>query len=130
MPSLRSVGGGTRIFLRKRLIGKLGIWRSRPRLAGRARKAVPSGTGLLRLSGVGYPRATSFLAFLAPAALPVIDQWTVKAIYGDQVWERQVETRRRLQTLHERTGKQCAPFSVMFDCASRGPDGDGHRDGV
>ena len=53
---------------------------------GEPGEAVPSGTGLLRLSGVGYPRATSFLAFLAPAAFPVIDQWTVKAIYGDQVY--------------------------------------------
>lgn len=48
----------------------------------------PDGTGLLGLEGVGYPRATAFIAFLAPAAFPVIDKWTVKAIYGNQAYAK------------------------------------------
>ena len=39
-------------------------------------------TGLLALSGFGYPMASAFLAILAPEAFPVIDKWTVKAVYG------------------------------------------------
>jgi hypothetical protein len=41
-----------------------------------------NGTGLLALHGVGYPMATAVLAVLAPAAFPVIDRWTVGAIFG------------------------------------------------
>ena len=40
------------------------------------------GTGLLGLDGFGYPMASAFLALLAPNAFPVIDRWTVKAVYG------------------------------------------------
>lgn len=40
------------------------------------------GTGLLGLQGFGYPMASAFLAFLAPQAFPVIDRWTVLAVYG------------------------------------------------
>jgi hypothetical protein len=40
------------------------------------------GTGLLALDGFGYPMASAFLALLAPRAFPVIDRWTVKALYG------------------------------------------------
>lgn len=42
----------------------------------------PDKTGLLGLHGFGYPMASAFLAFLAPTAFPVIDRWTVKAVYG------------------------------------------------
>lgn len=57
------------------------------------------GTGLLGLAGVGYPRATAFISFLAPAAFPIIDKWTVKAVYGNDVygepkrWQRAVAFR-------------------------------------
>lgn len=53
-------------------------------------------TGLLGLTGVRYPRATAFLAFLAPAAFPVIDKWTIEAVFGDAIyrthgrWERSI----------------------------------------
>lgn len=40
------------------------------------------GSGLLGLDGVGYPMATALLAFLAPGAFPVMDIWTIRAIYG------------------------------------------------
>lgn len=39
-------------------------------------------TGLLGLEGFGYPMASAFLALLAPAAFPVIDRWTLRAVYG------------------------------------------------
>lgn len=39
-------------------------------------------TGLLGLEGFGYPMASAFLSFLIPAAFPVIDRWTVEAVYG------------------------------------------------
>ena len=39
-------------------------------------------TGLLSLEGFGYPMASAFLSFLAPGAFPVIDRWTVDAVYG------------------------------------------------
>jgi len=34
------------------------------------------------LDGFGYPMASAFLTLLAPSAFPVIDRWTVKALYG------------------------------------------------
>jgi hypothetical protein len=39
-------------------------------------------TGLLGLEGFGYPMASAFLSFLVPTAFPVIDRWTVEAVYG------------------------------------------------
>jgi hypothetical protein len=54
-------------------------WREAAAMAiGSKRK----GTGLLALDGFGYPMASAFLALLAPSAFPVIDRWTVKALYG------------------------------------------------
>jgi hypothetical protein len=53
-------------------------------------------TGLLGLDGFGYPMASAFLSYLVPAAFPVIDRWTVKAVYGSSVaqsvgvWHRSV----------------------------------------
>ncbi|MCX8495937.1 MAG: hypothetical protein ORN51_07120 [Akkermansiaceae bacterium] len=50
--------------------------------------------GLLALEGFGYPMASAFLSFLAPGAFPVIDRWTVQAVYGASVaskpgiWQR------------------------------------------
>lgn len=41
-----------------------------------------NGTGVLGLDGFGYPMASALLALLAPTAFPVIDRWTVKAVYG------------------------------------------------
>jgi hypothetical protein len=45
-------------------------------------------TGLLSLEGFGYPMASAFLSFLAPSAFPVIDRWTVDAVYGAPVAAR------------------------------------------
>lgn len=53
---------------------------------GRKAKGGRPATGLLAIYGVEYPRATAFISFLAPAAFPVIDQWTVKAVYGKEVY--------------------------------------------
>lgn len=41
-------------------------------------------TGLLGLQGIGYPVASAVLCILNPNAFPVIDKWTVAAIYGPQ----------------------------------------------
>jgi hypothetical protein len=38
-------------------------------------------SGLLALHGVGYPVATAILSLLAPSAFPVIDRWTIGALY-------------------------------------------------
>jgi hypothetical protein len=48
-----------------------------------------AGTGLLGLEGFGYPMASAFLAVLAPGAFPVIDVWTVRAVYGADVSKTQ-----------------------------------------
>jgi hypothetical protein len=45
-------------------------------------------TGLLGLEGFGYPMASAFLSFLIPKAFPVIDRWTVEAVYGAGVARR------------------------------------------
>lgn len=45
-------------------------------------------TGLLGLEGFGYPMASAVLSFLVPAAFPVIDRWTVEAVYGASVAKR------------------------------------------
>ena len=42
-----------------------------------------AGSGLLGLAGVGYPMASALLAYLAPRVWPVLDKWTVLAIFGD-----------------------------------------------
>lgn len=43
------------------------------------------GTGLLGLSGIGYPVATAILCILNPAAFPVLDIWAIRAIYGSEI---------------------------------------------
>jgi hypothetical protein len=45
-------------------------------------------SGLLGLEGVGYPMATALLAYLAPKVWPVIDKWTLLAIFGDDAGTR------------------------------------------
>ncbi|WP_310773394.1 hypothetical protein [Mycobacterium sp. Z3061] len=42
----------------------------------------PDRTGLLGLEGFGYPMASAFLSFLLPAVFPVVDRWTIEAVYG------------------------------------------------
>jgi hypothetical protein len=57
-------------------------------------------TGLLGLSGVGYPMATAVLAVLAPESFPVIDIWAVEAVFGTGsgrrtwAWQRSAVYRR------------------------------------
>jgi hypothetical protein len=58
----------------------------------------PDRTGLLGLEGFGYPMASAFLSFLAPAAFPVIDRWTVEAVYGASVARTTVWHRSRVYT--------------------------------
>lgn len=51
------------------------------------------GSGLLGLEGVGYPMASALLAYLAPQVWPVIDKWTILAVFGDDAglrWQRAV----------------------------------------
>ena len=38
--------------------------------------------GLIGLKGVAFPMASAVLAILLPAACPVIDRWTVQAVFG------------------------------------------------
>src|ERR1700728_2423889 len=38
-------------------------------------------SGLMELSGVGYPMATAILAILDPEVWPVIDQWSVQTVF-------------------------------------------------
>jgi|GEM_PF-3552559 len=64
------------------------------------------GTGLLGLTGVGFPLATAVLAVLAPTAFPVVDKWALAGVFGvdpagtrGRVWqtaERYLEYARRL----------------------------------
>jgi len=55
-------------------------WTESVRLAIGAKKL---GTGLLGLSGVGYPVATAVLCILNPRTFPVLDRWAVAGLYGD-----------------------------------------------
>lgn len=57
-------------------------------------------TGLLSLEGFGYPMASAFLSFLAPGAFPVIDRWTVDAVYGAPVARRPKLWHRSLVYAH------------------------------
>lgn len=57
-------------------------------------------TGLLALEGFGYPMASAFLSFLAPGAFPVIDRWTVQAVYGAAVAKRTGVWQRSLVYTH------------------------------
>lgn len=41
-------------------------------------------TGLLALSGVGYPMATAILATLDPETWPVMDKWAVTTVFGQR----------------------------------------------
>jgi hypothetical protein len=72
-----------------------------------ARTAIGSakaGTGLLGLHGVGYPMATAVLAILSPAVWPVMDKWTVLAVFGDEVglrWQRAIAYRAFTERLRE-----------------------------
>jgi hypothetical protein len=54
-------------------------WRETSRAAIGARD---EGTGLLGLSGVGYPVATAILAVLDPEVWPVMDRWAVMTVFG------------------------------------------------
>jgi len=38
-------------------------------------------SGLLRLSGVGFPTATAILAVVAPGAFPVMDKWAISEVF-------------------------------------------------
>ncbi|WP_156656010.1 hypothetical protein [Mycobacterium sp. 852002-51971_SCH5477799-a] len=59
-----------------------GVWRS---AAATAIGSKADRTGLLGLEGFGYPMASAFLSFLVPTAFPVIDRWTVEAVYGANI---------------------------------------------
>lgn len=54
----------------------------------RSMVGVQGSSGLLALSGIGYPVASALLAFLAPSAFPVIDRWAVRAVWGDAAVKR------------------------------------------
>lgn len=60
-------------------------WRSWEAAARTAIGSKNARTGLLALDGVGYPVATAVLAFLAPAAFPVMDRWAVQGVFGKTV---------------------------------------------
>jgi len=42
-------------------------------------------TGLLGLSGVGYPVATAILCIMNPKAFPVLDRWAIVGTFGSDV---------------------------------------------
>jgi hypothetical protein len=46
-------------------------------------------SGLLALHGVGYPVASAILSLLAPRAFPVVDRWTIGALYEEfpRAWQ-------------------------------------------
>lgn len=63
-------------------------WTAWRETAANAIGSKPARTGLLSLEGVGFPMASAFVSYLAPAAFPVIDRWTVQAVYGAAVASR------------------------------------------
>lgn len=54
-------------------------WRSAASTAIGSQK---SGSGLLGLTGFGFPLATAVLAVLAPKAFPVVDRWALAGVFG------------------------------------------------
>jgi hypothetical protein len=82
------------------------LWeRSAGNAIGVSKRAVGQGkeTGLLALDGIGYPVASAILSFLLPNVFPVIDKWTVLAIYGPAAknWERKAVYRNFAERLVE-----------------------------
>lgn len=63
-------------------------WEAWLKSAATAIGSKPDRTGLLGLEGFGYPMASAFLSFLLPAVFPVVDRWTIKAVYGADVARR------------------------------------------
>lgn len=75
-------------------------WAAWRETAAKAIGSKTQGTGLLGLAGFGYPMASAFLSFLAPGAFPVIDRWTVAAVYGAPVAARTSVWHRSLVYAH------------------------------
>jgi hypothetical protein len=60
------------------------VWAKWRETSSTAIGADKEGTGLLGLSGVGYPLATAILAVLDPEVWPVMDRWAVMTVFGSQ----------------------------------------------
>lgn len=76
-------------------------------------------TGLLRLSGVGYPVATAVLSILEPDLFPVLDKWGVKAIFGKVVsarttkWHNKSAYRQYTQALTSPAAKELGAYRTL-----------------
>ena len=82
-------GDGPRSLLKSRLTDA--VWKKwedfvRTLIGADASHGGP--TGLLRLSGVGYPVATAVLSILESGLFPMLDNWVVRVIFGKAVAAR------------------------------------------
>jgi hypothetical protein len=71
-------------------------------------------SGLLRISGVGYPVATAILGFLAPNLFPVMDKWGVETIFDPGSSKKRWHHKRAYRAYaHELVETKCAELLAI-----------------
>lgn len=83
-----------------------------------SKTGVPS--GLLRLSGVGYPVATALLSILKPDVFPVMDKWAVETIFGPGASRRRWQHKAAYRAYTERLVKpNCVELDALTTLRER-----------